>query len=111
MHDGKMVISSFDDIRNWRLILFIRLNKTATNVENGRSKRTTVPDPDPEIRRGRSSRPLDKWGVRSPKNVFSPQFGLKMIRHCTNVTLSMHSTEYSMYVGILFCLNTLVGLL
>ena len=64
MHDGKMVISSFDHVRNWRLMLFIRLNKTATNVENGRSERTTVPDPDPEIRRGwgQSSRPLDKWG-------------------------------------------------
>ena len=45
MHDGKMVISSFDHVRNWRLMLFIRLNKTATNVENGRSERTTVPVP------------------------------------------------------------------
>ena len=52
MHDGKMVISSFDHVRNGRLMLFIKLNKTAPNVENGRSKRTTVPDPDPEIRVG-----------------------------------------------------------
>ena len=73
MHDGKMVISSFDHVRNWRLMLFIRLNKTATNVENGRSERITVLDPDPEIRRGwgQSSRPLDKWGAPSPKNFFS----------------------------------------
>ena len=71
MHDGKMVISCFDHVRNWRLVLFIRLNKTATNVENGRSKLTTVPDPDPKIRRGRSSRPLDKWRAGSPKYVFS----------------------------------------
>ena len=56
-----MVISSFDHVRNWRLMLFIRLNKTATNVENGRSERTTVPDPDSEIRRG--------WG-QSSNSVF-----------------------------------------
>ena len=61
MHDGKMVISSFDHVRNLRLMLFIRLNKTATNVENGRSERTTVPDPDSEIRRG--------WG-QSSNSVF-----------------------------------------
>ena len=73
MHDGNMVISSFDHVRNWRLMLFIKLNKTATNVENGRSERITVPDPDPEIRRewGQSFRPLDKWGAPSPNNSFS----------------------------------------
>ena len=41
---------------------------------------TALPDPDLEIRWGRSSRPLDKGG-RSPKNFFSPfgtQFGLKI---------------------------------
>ena len=68
-----MVISSFDHVRNWRLMLFIRLKKkTATNVASGRSERTTVPDPDPEIRRGwgQSSRPLDKWEARSPNNFF-----------------------------------------
>ena len=76
MHDGKMVISSFDHVRNWRLMLFIRLNKTATNIENGRSERTTVPGPDPEIRRGwgQSSRLLDKLGARSP-NKFFPALG------------------------------------
>ena len=73
MHDGKMLISSFDHVRNLRLMLFIRLNKTATNVENGCSERITVLDPDPAIRRGwgQSSRPLDKWGTRSPKKFFS----------------------------------------
>ena len=67
-------------VRNLRLMLFIRQNKTATNVENGRSKRTTVPDPDPEIRRGwgQSSRLLDKWGARSPKNFFSDLRGLSL---------------------------------
>ena len=80
MHDGKMVISSFDHVRNWRLMLFIRLNKTATNVENGCSERITVLDPDPEIRRGwgQSSRPLDKWGVRSPNIIFSALRGLSL---------------------------------
>ena len=81
MHDGKMLISSFDLVRNWRLMLFIRLNKTATNVASGRSKRTTVPNPDPEIRRGwgQSSRLLDKWGARSPKNFFSALRGLSLV--------------------------------
>ena len=53
-------------------MLFIRLNKTATNVENGRSERTTVPDPDPEIRRGwgQSFRPFDKWGSGLQINFF-----------------------------------------
>ena len=71
-----MVISSFDHVRNWRLMLFIRLNKTATNVASGRSKRTTVLDPDPEIRRGGGSHPdiLDKWGAWSP-NKFFPALG------------------------------------
>ena len=80
MHDGKMVISSFDHVSNWRLMLFIRLNKTATNVENGRSERITVLDPDPEIRRGwgQSSRPLDKWGARSPNIIFSALRGLSL---------------------------------
>ena len=80
MHDGKMVISSFDHVRNWRLMLFIKLNKTTTNVENGRSKRITVLDPDPEIRRGwgQSSRPLDKWGARSPNIIFSALRGLSL---------------------------------
>ena len=80
MHDGKMVISSFDHVRNWRLMLFIRLNKTATNVENGCSERITVLDPDPEIRRGwgQSPRPLDKWGARSPNIIFSALRGLSL---------------------------------
>ena len=80
MHDGKMLISSYDHVRNRRLMLFIRLNKTATNVENGRSERTTVLDPDPEIRRGwgQSSRPLDKWGARSPNIIFSALRGLSL---------------------------------
>ena len=43
-----------------------------------------VPDPDPEIRGGGgggSSRPWDKGGARSPKNIFrpfEPQFGLNI---------------------------------
>ena len=42
-----------------------------------------VPDPHLEIRTGRSSRPLDKWGGggRSPKKLFrpfGPQFGPKI---------------------------------
>ena len=41
-----------------------------------------VPDPDPEIRGGGgSSRPWDKGGARSPKNIFrpfGPQFGLNI---------------------------------
>ena len=43
---------------------------------------STVPDPDLEIRRGRSSRLLDKGGGgQSPKKyfrLFRPQFGLKI---------------------------------